>query len=254
MREAPELTPADAAIWNSCSGEEALLPLYGSLSRFRLVGGGGAGKSRIINRVFTPLLEGFYGRRGLMKETPSNKAARNINGEILHCASILMGNSALLTPHLRPKPRHMPFLRGMGRLVRKIFDEFSLNNSRLFHTDAYCTATARAAAQADSQQATGLRVDPARYAEMQHSWGTVPVAVIGGDELQFPCVPSCAGLLAPIEGTSNEQKTAVNIFSGFDEVYRLTAAMRFDDPVLIAVFVKMRKKGGSRSLPPSGRL
>ncbi len=179
MREAPELTPADAAIWNSCSGEQALLPLYGSLSSLLLVGGGGAGKSRIINRVFTPLLEGFYGRKGLMKEAPSNKAARNINGEILHCASILMGNSALLTPHLRPKPRHMPFLRCMGRLGSKIFDEFSLINSRLFLADAYCTAIARAAAQADSQQATELRVDPARYAEIKHSWGTMLVVVIG---------------------------------------------------------------------------
>ena len=192
-------------------------------------------------------IPGYYGTSGLMKEAPSNKAARNINGETLHAANNLMGSSSLLTTHLRPKPRHMPYIRRVGRLGAKIFDEFSQINSRMFHADAYCTAVARAAAQPeDRQDDVQVRIDPAMYADRKHSWGCLPVVVTGGDELQFPCVPAQAGLLAPIEGASNEQKTAVKIFQGFDEVYRLTTAMRFKDPVLKSILFKMRQKGGQK--------
>jgi hypothetical protein len=55
-----------------------------------------------------------------------------------------------------------------------------------------------------------------------------------------------ASLLAPLEGCSDEQKAGVAIFSGFKHVYRLTTAMRFDDPVLIAILAKMRTPGGAR--------
>ena len=88
--------------------------------RLILVGGGGCGKSRIINRVFTPLFRAFYGARGLMKEAPSNKAARGIGGVTLHAANGLMGSSSLLTPHLGVNPRRKTFVKSMYRLGAKI--------------------------------------------------------------------------------------------------------------------------------------
>ena len=69
---------------------------------------------------------------------------------------------------------------------------------------------------------------------------------VGGDELQLPPVPMQASLLAPLEGCSDEHKAGVAIFSGFKHVYRLTTAMRFDDPVLIAILAKMRMPGGAK--------
>ena len=41
--------------------------------------------------------------------------------------------------------------------------------------------------------------------------------------------------LAPLEGASDKQKAGVAIIAGFKHVYRLTTAMRLDDPVLVAV-------------------
>ena len=69
---------------------------------------------------------------------------------------------------------------------------------------------------------------------------------MGGDELQLPPVPMEASLLAPLDGTVDEHKAGVAIFSGFRHVCRLTTAMRFDDPTLIAILGKMRMPGGAR--------
>ena len=83
---------------------EALLPTFGVLVRLVIVGGGGCGKSRIINQVLSPLLTCYYGVKGIMKEAGSNKAARLIGGMTMHMANGLQGNSSLLTPHLRLSP------------------------------------------------------------------------------------------------------------------------------------------------------
>ena len=69
---------------------------------------------------------------------------------------------------------------------------------------------------------------------------------VAGDELQMPPVPAQVSLLAPIEGTSNEQKTGVKIFNTFTHVYRLTTQMRFEDEVLKKILTKMRQAGGCR--------
>ena len=68
---------------------------------------------------------------------------------------------------------------------------------------------------------------------------------LGVDELQLPPVPMQASLLAPLEGCSDEQKAGATIFSGVRHVYRLTTAMRADDPVLVAIMAKMRTPGGA---------
>ena len=87
-------------------------------------------------------------------------------------------------------------------------------------------------------------LDSSRYSEPDQTWGCCPIVVTAGDELQMPPVPFESSLLAPIEGTSHEQKVGVKIFSGFAYVYRLTTAMRFTDDVLVNILRKMRIKGG----------
>ena len=64
--------------WADDRHRSNLLPITGVLARVIFVGGGGCGKSLIINKVLGPLLRCYYGDRGLMLEAPSNKAARGI--------------------------------------------------------------------------------------------------------------------------------------------------------------------------------
>ncbi len=125
LRQTPELRSSNSDIWKKHDGSKALLPLYGVQSRVVLIGSGGAGKTTIINFVLTPVLEEYYGRDGLQKEAPSNKAARGINGVTVHVANNLRGNSSLLTPHLRQKPRQTACVRRQGRQGARVYDEFS---------------------------------------------------------------------------------------------------------------------------------
>ena len=215
-----------------------LLPLVGMLVRFLLVGGGGCGKSRIINHVVSPLPRCFYGSRGLLLEASSNKAARLIGGVTIHAANSLRGNSSLMTVHLRLSPNKQKIAeRRYKCLGGKVFDEFSHNNCKLWHADAYITAVARAPIH---------DLDPSRYSEPEQTWGGMPVVVVAGDELQMPPVPFEASLLAPVEGSSHEHKVGVKIFSGLRHVYRLRTAMRFKDDLLSGMLAKMRTKGGCR--------
>ena len=135
----------------------------------------------------------------------------------LHAANKLLGNSSLMTVHLRTKPRQKPAMERNGRLGAKLFDECSQLNTKLWHADAYCTAVARAASF--SGQASELpKIEVERYADYDQTWGATPMVGLGGDELQLPPVPAQAGLFAPIEGTSHEQKTAVKILNTFTHV------------------------------------
>ena len=151
-----------------------------------------------------------------------------------------MGDSSLIVIHLRAKPHQKATLAKYGMLGTKIFDEFSQRRAKLFHADAYSTAAARAAYFGKD------KVDDARYSEYSHTWGGLPVVAVAGDELQMPPVPAQVSLLAPIEGTSNEQKTGVKILNTFTHVYRLTTQMRFEDEVLKSILTKMREPGGCR--------
>ena len=65
----------------------------GRILRMLLLGGGGCGKSRIVNLVLTALFIQFWGPRGCVKAAPSNKAARGILGKTLHVAAKLGGGS-----------------------------------------------------------------------------------------------------------------------------------------------------------------
>ena len=58
-------------------------------------------------------------------------------------------------------------------------------------------------------QAPIYGLDPSRYSEPEQTWGGTPVVVVAGDELQLPPVPFEASLLAPVEGSSHEQKVGI---------------------------------------------
>ena len=236
--------PARGAV-GGAAGNPPCLPKVGKLVRLVLVGGGGCGKTRIINKVLKPLLKTFYGDRGVLTEASSNKAARLIQGKTLHAANKLQGTSSLRTVHLRITVKQQKALgRVYGELGAKILDEFSQTSAKLLHADAYRTTMARAALYS---------LQPDQYAQPDQTWGALPVVCVCGDELQLPPVPFESSLLAPLEGVSDEQKAGVAIFSNLTHAYRLTTQMRFDDPVLVSILAKMRTEGGATLTPSEWR-
>jgi len=144
----------------------------------------------------------------------------------------------------------------MGQLGAVFWGEFSQINSRLGHARMYVTANARAVSQAAGEQLaersaseSTVRAGPSRHSDLDQSWGAMPVVVVTGDELQFPCIPQAACLLAPVVGTTDEQKAAAKLFGSFDLVYKLRTAKRFEeDPlfkgILEGMLDTMKRKGG----------
>ena len=65
--------------WEEQGKPKQMKPI-GKILRMLLLGGGGCGKTRIINHVLTGLFVTFWGQRGCVKAAPSNKAARGILG------------------------------------------------------------------------------------------------------------------------------------------------------------------------------
>ena len=74
-------------------GKPKRMALVGKILHMLLLGGGGCGKTRIVNLVLTALFLTFWGPRGCVKTAPSNKAARGILGKTLHAAAKLRGVS-----------------------------------------------------------------------------------------------------------------------------------------------------------------
>ena len=98
-----------------------------------------------------------------------------------------MGNLSFLTVHLRATPKRKAAMQRFRRLGAKLFDECSQLNSKLWHADAYCTAVARYDCQSgDTSELPSIEVE--RYAEVDQTWGALPVVGVGGDELQLPPV------------------------------------------------------------------
>ena len=65
-----------------------------------------------------------------------------------------------------------------------------------------------------------------------------------GDHLQLPPVPKSSGLLAPLDGTSDEHKVGASMFSRLHFLFEMHTMKRFKDPTLIAIVKKMRTAGG----------
>ena len=223
-------------------GSDGCLPKDRVLLRCLLVGGGGCGKTRIINMVLRPLFDTVFGDGSMQAQAPSNKAARQIQGRTMHSANKLRKDSSLRTVHLRVSAETKKALEcNTVPLAAIVIDEFSQCIGQMLHADALRKSYGR-------QQALGLEIH--RYAEIDETWGRMPVVVIAGDELQLPPVPFAHSLLASTEGTSDEHKAGVHLFSQFQYVYRLQTAMRFQDPVLESILKKMRTPGGSRLTQP----
>ena len=131
-----------------------------------LLGGGGCGKSRIVNLVLTALFLQFWGPRGCVKAAPSNKAARGILGKTLHvCAKV--GGGSLNMMNLRcgaAAQRALAYL--WAPCGAFIIDEAPQGAAALYHAVALRSCYGRVAAH---------EVELSDYAEPSQTFGAMPI-------------------------------------------------------------------------------
>ena len=209
----------------------------GRILRMLLLGGGGCGKSRIVNLVLTALFLEFWGPRGCVKAAPSNKAARGILGKTLHVVAKLGGGS-LNMMNLRCGTAAQRALASLWVSCGAfIVDEAPQGAAALYHAVALRSSYGRAAAH---------ELEVSDYAEPSQTFGAIPIVVECGDELQLPPVPASAGLFADVSQAATEHLAGVEIFKQKDYVYRLSTMKRFTDATLISILTKMRRSGGCK--------
>ena len=221
-------------------GKPQRMKLTGRILRMLLLGGGGCGKTRIINLVLTALFLQFWGPRGCVKTAPSNKAARGILGKTEHAAAKI-GGGALdmrsLSCNMKTQTALEYLWQPCGALI---IDETPQGAAALYHALALRCMIGRASSH---------ELEVADYAEPVMSFGAMPIVVECGDELQLPPVPATAGLFADLAGASTVHLAGVDLFRQKDYVYKLTTMKRFTDPIQIEVLTKMRRKGGCKLTP-----
>ena len=218
-------------------GRPETMRRHGAILRLLLVGGGGCGKSRIINLVLTILFRAYWGNQGCVLVAPSNKAARAIHGKTMHAAAKLT-TGPMKMMNLRTNQKQQTALAHLfvpaGALI---IDECPQGTAPLYHALSLRSSYGRA---------TAYDLELADYAEPGNSFGGLPIVIECGDELQLPPVPACAGLFADMTGVSTEHKAGVQIFGQKDYVYRLSTMKRFTDETLVSILTKMRIPGGCR--------
>lgn len=220
---------------------ESFLPLKGRRKRVLIYGGGGCGKTRIINCVLTPLFRKFYGPRGVVLTAFANKPARLIGGKTSHALTKLRGAQSLTMPRLRIKSdKERRALAAVwapaGALVK---DEFTQQPATLEHALAVRATYGR-------EHAHDLVC--AEYAQAATNYAALPFVVTAGDPLQFPPVPATASLLSEADGQTKEHRAAQLMFQDQDYVCELKSTMRFrSDPLLTRILEKMRTPGEDRT-------
>ena len=236
-----KLTDAQRRAEGIGASEHVTLPLKGRRLRLLIYGGGGCGKTRIINYVLAKLFRRFYGDKGLVLTAFSNKASRLIGGKTSHTLTKIRGNQSLAISRLRVQDDQQrralaAVWAPAGALVK---DEFTQQPGALEHAIAIRATYGR-------ERYHGLHC--ADYARPDTNYACLPYVITAGDPLQFPPVPATSSLLAEPEGQTKEHRVAQSMFEDQDYVCELKATMRFrGDPILTSILSKMRTPGEDRS-------
>ena len=118
-----------------------------------------------------------------------------------------------------------------------VHDEALQTSAPLLHATALRTTYARQ---------HEYKLDVARYAEPSQIMGKISFLAMCGDHLQLPPVPKSSGLLAALDGTSDEHKVGASMFNRMHYLFEMHTMKRFDDAKLIAILKKMRTPGGHK--------
>jgi hypothetical protein len=216
--------------------EEPYLPLDAWLFDIIIDGGGGCGKTMLINYFFVPLCRAFFGPAGVVLAAPSNKAARGVHGKTLHSLLGFTPDSSLRTSALALTTQKRIKLERTFLSAGTVFeDEFSMIAGTMNHAASLLATYARE---------SKFRLRREDYALPRERYGRVPIVGWAGDHLQLPPVPKKNSLFAPLEHTSQEHRVGASIFRNAHYVFQLKQMMRFKDATLLRILHTMRTLGG----------
>jgi hypothetical protein len=196
-----------------------------------------------MQKVIVPTLESFFEK--IVLTAPSNRAARGFDprAKTMHSIAGIRPQNSMRTSSLHIKSDAM----------RKRMDANQTNAGAWIHDEALQTAApllhAGALRTTYARQHT-YNLDTARYAEPAQLFGKISFFAMCGDHLQLPPVPKSSGLLAPLEGTSDEHKVGASMLTEIHYVYEMLTMKRFTDPILISILQKMRQTGGAKLTEP----
>ena len=220
--------------------QKYLLPNDLGLPRVLLIGGGGCGKTTMLLKVISPLLETFFAC--VARATPSNKAARNFKAKTIHSLSGLRPVDSLRTANLRIRSdairKKMDAVQ--VRAGALLIDEALQVQGQLWHACCLLFTIAR-------ERQYNLKLSD--YAMQRQIAGRVSFLCLSGDHLQLPPVPKRTSLVAPLDNANDEQKAGAAMFSNIEHVFIMKTMMRFRDPVLRSILEKMRTPGGEKLTP-----
>jgi len=215
------------------------LPNDLGLPRVGVIGGGGCGKTTLMQVVVVPTLRTFF--RKVVLTAPSNRAARGFDpsAKTLHSVSGMRPQDSMRTSSLHIKTDQM----------RKRLDANQTHAGGWVHDEALQTSASllhAAALRTTYAREHHYKLDPTRYAKPNEIMGRISFLALCGDHLQLPPVPKSSGLLAPLENTSDEHKAGASMFNNIQYLFEMETMKRFKDPVLVAILKKMRQTGGAK--------
>jgi hypothetical protein len=215
------------------------LPNDLGLPRTLVIGGGGCGKTVLMQLVLVPTLELFFEK--IVLTAPSNRAARGFHprAKTMHSIAGMRPQDSMRTSslHIKSDAMRKRMDANQTKAGAWLHDEAMQTAAPLMHACALRTTYAR-------QHVYNL--DTARYAEPSEIFGRISFYGWFGDHLQLPPVPKSSGLLAPLTGTSDEHKVGASMLSRAHYVYEMHTMKRFDDPTLVTILHKMRQTGGAK--------
>ena len=109
-------------------------------------GGGGCGKTMLINHFIVPLCNAFFDQRGVVLSAPSNKAARGIHAKTLHSLLGFKPDSSLRTAALAlSAQKRVKLERTFLQAGVMLHDEHSMLAGTMNHAASLVTTYAREA-------------------------------------------------------------------------------------------------------------
>jgi hypothetical protein len=215
------------------------LPNDLGLPRILIIGGGGCGKTTIMQAVIVPTLRTFF--KSIVLSAPSNRAARGFDphAKTLHSIAGMRPQDSMRISSLHIKTDQM----------RKRMDAIQTHAGAWIHDEALQTSASllhAAALRTTYAREHVYKLNTSRYARPMEMFGRISFLAFCGDHLQLPPVPKSSGLLASLQNTSDEHKAGAAMFNNMHYLFEMHTMKRFTDPVLMSILNKMRKMNGSK--------